>query len=114
MEDLGTRDPPLNDRSPRRVPLPFAIVLALVVSVVGHLASQAPAPPPLTMLARDGRRAIPLSIVNGQEYVALDDLTPLFQLTVREDALGAVTVSYKGRTIILTADQALASVAGRL
>jgi N-acetylmuramoyl-L-alanine amidase len=114
MEDLDTRDPPLNDRPSRRVLLPLAIVLALVGLAVGNLASQAPAPPPLTMLSKDGRRAIALSLVNGQEYVGLDDLTPIFQLTVREDALGAVTVSYKGRTIILTADQALVSVGGRL
>src|SRR4051812_29414501 len=37
----------------------------------------------------------------------------MFQLTVREDALG-VTVAYKGRTIVLTVDQPLASVSGRL
>jgi N-acetylmuramoyl-L-alanine amidase len=35
-------------------------------------------------------------------------------LTVHEESLGAVTVSYKGKTIILTPDQALASVGGRL
>jgi N-acetylmuramoyl-L-alanine amidase len=113
MEDLDTRDPPLNDRPSRRVLLPLAIVLALVGLAVGNLASQAPAPS-LTMLSKDGRRAIALTLVNGQEYVGLDDLTPIFQLTVREDALGAVTVSYKGRSIILTADQALVSVGGRL
>ncbi len=37
----------------------------------------------------------------------------MFQLTVREDALG-VTVAYKGRTVVLTVDQPLASVSGRL
>ncbi len=47
--------------------------------------------------------------------VSLDDLAALFQLTVREDALaGGVTVGYKGRTVILTAGQPLASAAGRL
>jgi N-acetylmuramoyl-L-alanine amidase len=67
----------------------------------------------LTLLSKDGRRALPVAIVNGQESVALDDLAAAFQLTVREEA-GAITVSYKGRTIVLTADQALASVSGRL
>jgi N-acetylmuramoyl-L-alanine amidase len=105
----------LNDRLPRRLLLPTAIGFALVVFFVGSLSSQTPAQTPtLTLLSKDGRRTVPLSLVNGQEFVGLDDLTPLFQLTVREDALGAVTVSYKGRTIVLTADQALASVAGRL
>ncbi len=39
---------------------------------------------------------------------------PPFQLTVREEAFGAITVTYKGKTIVLTPDQALASVSGRL
>jgi len=65
------------------------------------------------MLSRDGRRPLPLSLVNDQEFVGLDDLASTFQLAVQE-SLGAVTVSYKGKTIVLTADQTLASVAGRL
>src|SRR4029077_9377385 len=46
-------------------------------------------------------------------FVALDDLAPIFQLTVREESQ-ALTVSYKGKTIVLTSDQGLASVAGKL
>ena len=65
------------------------------------------------MLSKDGRRAIPLTLVNNQEFVAVDDLAATFQLTVREDALGALTITYKDKTIVLT-NQALASVAGRL
>jgi len=65
------------------------------------------------MLAKEGRRTIPVSIINDQEFVALDDLAPIFQLTVREESL-AITVSYKGKTIVLTSDQGLASVAGKL
>ena len=53
-------------------------------------------------------------MVGDQEFVGLDDLVAMFQLTLREDALGAITVSYKGKTIVLTPDQALASVSGRL
>ena len=42
-------------------------------------------------------------------------LASLFQLTVREDALaGGVTVTYKGRTIVASADQPMASVNGRV
>jgi N-acetylmuramoyl-L-alanine amidase len=52
--------------------------------------------------------------VGDQEFVALDDVAPMFQLNVREDALGAITATYKGRTIVLTPDQPLASVSGRL
>src|SRR6516225_504893 len=69
--------------------------------------------PSLTLIARDGRRAIPLTLVADQEFVALDDLAAMFQLSVQE-SLGAITVSYKGKTIVLTPDQTLASVAGRL
>ena len=77
--------------------------------------SSQPAPAPsLSLLSKDGRRALPLALVADQEFVALDDLAAAFQLTVREESLGAVTVSYKGKTIVLTPDQALASVAGRL
>jgi N-acetylmuramoyl-L-alanine amidase len=51
--------------------------------------------------------------VGNQEMVALDDLAGAFQLNVRDDG-GAITVAYKGRTIVLTPDQTIASVAGRL
>jgi N-acetylmuramoyl-L-alanine amidase len=67
----------------------------------------------LTLLSREGRRPLPVTVVNNQEMVALDDLAAVFQFTAREEA-GAITVSYRGRTIILTPDQPLASVSGRL
>jgi N-acetylmuramoyl-L-alanine amidase len=93
---------------------PVAVTLAFLIAVVTALSSQPAQPPVLTMLARDGRRAVPLTLVADQEFVALDDLAAAFQLTVREESLGAMTVSYKGKTIVLTPDQALASVSGRL
>jgi N-acetylmuramoyl-L-alanine amidase len=96
--------------------LPFfsaATAAFLIASAVG-LSSQATQPLTLTLLAKEGRRPLPLTIVADQEFVALDDLAAAFQLTVREEALGAITVSYKGKTIVLTPDQALASVGGRL
>ena len=94
----------------------LALVLALLagpISSVDTLFSQTPAPQPLTMLSKEGRRAIPLTLVNNQEFVAVDDLASIFGLTVSEDALGALTIVYKGKTIVFT-NQALASVAGRL
>ncbi|HET9833813.1 MAG TPA: N-acetylmuramoyl-L-alanine amidase [Vicinamibacterales bacterium] len=73
---------------------------------------------PLTVLSKDGnnvtRRTLPTTTVNEQEYVALDDLASMFQLIVREDALGALSVSSKGKTLLLTPDQPLASIAGRV
>ena len=89
-------------------------MLALAASLVVELASQ-------TRGARsahdavEGRpaRASRSTLVNNQEFVAVDDLAATFQLAVREDALGALTITYKDKTIVLT-NQALASVAGRL
>ena len=90
----------------------LAATIALAVAVTPLLLSQTPTPS-LTLLARDGRRSIPLTVANDQELVGLDDLASAFQLTVQE-SLGAITVSYKGKTIVLTPDKTLASVAGRL
>ena len=84
--------------------------LALVLA--GHPAGQAPTPT-LQLLSREGRRTIPITTTGSQEMLALEDLSRAFQLNVRDDG-GAITVGYKGRTIVLTPDQTIASVAGRL
>jgi N-acetylmuramoyl-L-alanine amidase len=91
-----------------------AATCAFLLALVAALSSQTAQPPSLTLLSKDGRRALPLTIAGDQELIALDDLASAFQLTIREDALNAITVSYKGKTIVLTPDQALASVSGRL
>lgn len=91
-----------------------SLTLAVVLVLAGSLASQSPAPTPLTLLSKDGRRTLAVTLVNDQEYVSLDEVAAIFQLAVREDPTGAITSSYKGKTIVLTADQPLASVAGRL
>jgi N-acetylmuramoyl-L-alanine amidase len=85
-----------------------------VLALATGLSSQTPPGPSLTLLSREGRRAVPITLANNQEMVALDDLATPFQLTLREEAFGAITVTYKGKTIVLTPDQALASVSGRL
>jgi N-acetylmuramoyl-L-alanine amidase len=79
-----------------------------------HAQGTAPASP-LTLITRDGRRPVSTTLLNAQEFIALDDLASLFQLTVREDTLaGGVTVSYKGRTIVVSTEQPMASVNGRV
>ena len=93
---------------------PVAATAAFLIALVAALSSQPAQPPTLSLLSKDGRRPLPMILVADQEFVALDDLASAFQLTVREESLGAVTVSYKGKTIVLTPDQALASVSGRL
>lgn len=93
--------------------LPFlsaAFSLALAISL---LSQSAPAPA-LTLLSKDGRRPMQIVMVGDQEFIALDELAAAFQIAVHEESLGAITVSYKGKTIVLTPDQTLASVSGRL
>ena len=98
----------------RRSTLLAFVTLAFLAVLAAAVSSQTASPPSLALLARDGRRVLPITLVNDQDFVALDDLAAAFQLTVREEAQGALTVSYKGKTIVVTADQALASVSGRL
>jgi N-acetylmuramoyl-L-alanine amidase len=90
-----------------------ALALLLLSSDVLHSQQT-----PFTVLSKENnalaRRTIQSTTINDQEYVALDDLATMFQLSVREDALGALTVGYKGKTILLTPDQPLASIAGRV
>lgn len=78
--------------------------------------AQGTAPPtPLTLISREGRRPIPTTILSGQELISLDEVASLFQVSVREDALaGGLTLTYKGRTIVVSADQPMASVSGRV
>src|SRR5262249_53479099 len=102
-------DSPLNSR-----PLPLVLAATLVMLAFGlaGIVGQTPNPS-LTILSRDGRRAMPLPLFGDQEFVGLDDLAGTFQLSIQE-SLGAITVSYKGKTIVLTPEQSLASVDGRL
>ncbi len=93
-------------------------VASLIVSAMVLLTlvyAQNPPAAPLTLVSREGRRPVPTTIANGQELIALDDVASLFQVAVREDTLaGGITVTYRGRTIVLAADQPMASVNGRV
>jgi N-acetylmuramoyl-L-alanine amidase len=100
--------------NPRPSAVVAAAILVLLFVSADRLGGQNPSPTPLTLLARDGRRAIGLTLVNGQEFVSLNELAAVFQLAIREEARGALTVSYRGRTVVLRLDQAVASSAGRV
>jgi len=87
-----------------------------VLLLTSLLQAQGTAPAtPLTLLSREGRRPVPTIVLNGQELIALDDVAALFQVTVREDTLaGGITMTYDGQTIVISNDQPMASVSGRL
>ncbi len=88
-------------------------VAVFLVAAFSFLASaQAP---PLTVLSREGRKPLPVTAINNQEYVAVDDINTAFATTSREDRLaGGLTITARGQSIVLTADQNVVSVAGRL
>jgi N-acetylmuramoyl-L-alanine amidase len=98
--------------STRAVSVVLAACVFAAALAVGHLSGQAPASA-LQVLSRDARRSLPIITINSQEMLALEDLAAAFQLNTRDDG-GAITVGYKGRTVVLTPDQTIASVAGRL
>jgi hypothetical protein len=113
---LTFRTRPLLLRLPRlsHPPAQFfrSTAFAIALLIAGQPAAQQTATA-LVIMARDSRRTVPITVSGGQEMVALDDLAAVFQLAVREER-DALTVSYKGRTIVLTPSQAIASVGGRL
>jgi N-acetylmuramoyl-L-alanine amidase len=91
-----------------------ALTVALAVGGLHWSAAQTPAAT-LRLLTREGTRQLPTVVQNSQEYIALEDLATAFGLTFREDGLaGAMTITARGQTIILTADQSVVSVGGRL
>ena len=95
-----------------RKPL-IALLTTLVVAATAAFAHAQDGS--LTLLARDGHRTLAMTMIDGRQMVALDELAALFRLTVRDDSLaGGVTVTYGSNVIVLTAEQGLASVGGRL
>ncbi|MBA2304973.1 MAG: N-acetylmuramoyl-L-alanine amidase [Acidobacteria bacterium] len=93
--------------------LPVALLVALFT---GASAAQAPqSPAPYTVVSRDGRRPLPTRTFDGQEMFAVDDLARLFTLSIKEDTIaGGLTIGVRGQSILLSPNQEIASVAGRL
>jgi N-acetylmuramoyl-L-alanine amidase len=103
-------------RSCDAVPVRTSVVAILIVALVAITQGQDTTPTtPLTLISRDGRRPIPTTIQGGREVVSLDDVASVFQVTFKEDTLaGGVIVSYRGRTIVASANRPMASVQGRV
>ncbi len=98
----------------RRLFVSVCVAVACAVAVA-TLPAQSSPPSPLTLLSAQGRRSLPVVVVNGGEYLSLDELAAAFGLTVRDDRVtGATTVSTPARSAVLTPDRTVASVQGRL
>ncbi|HOC16835.1 MAG TPA: N-acetylmuramoyl-L-alanine amidase [Vicinamibacterales bacterium] len=83
--------------------------------LAGQAAGARPAPA-FTVISPQARTPLPASQAGDQLMVALDDLAPLFGLTVREDGIGGglTVTAANGKRVLLTPGQPLASADGRL
>lgn len=89
--------------------------MLVLASIVGASLLTFAQPASFTVLSRDGRKPLPITIINNQDYVAVDDINTVFGTTSREDRLaGGLTITLRGRSIVVTADQNVVSVSGRL
>jgi N-acetylmuramoyl-L-alanine amidase len=90
--------------------------ICLATLAVAGLDAQTPrAAAPYAILSAEGRRQIAAATVADQEMLRLDDLAQVLQLTVREDrGARALTVSKGTATVILSLDQGLASMGGKI
>ena len=92
----------------------LAALVLLLAPVLYAQEGTAPATP-LTLLSADGRGPVPTVMLNGAELIALDEVAARFQITVREDTLaGGITLTYDGQNVVVSTDQPMASVSGRV
>jgi N-acetylmuramoyl-L-alanine amidase len=97
----------------RRASVTITAIVVLAIAWLLH--AQTPTAASFTVLSRDGRRPLPITTTNGQDFVAVDDLASIFALTVKEDALaGGFTMTARGRSIIAASNQPTVSVNGRV
>jgi N-acetylmuramoyl-L-alanine amidase len=92
----------------------FAVVLAAATGV--PLLAQAPRPAvPYVLVGPDGRHAVSAAAVGDQDMLRLDEIAAALQLSVREDRpANALTVSRGLNTAVLSLNQPLASMGGRV
>jgi len=93
-----------------RAPAALAVLLALLLTSL----ALAQNPAPISVVSAAGRRALPATLVNGQEYVSLDDVALFLPLSLREDRQGGLIVTVRGKTIVAPRDRPLVSVDGRV
>jgi N-acetylmuramoyl-L-alanine amidase len=93
-----------------------ALLVALAIVPVPRAQAQGVrAAPPYTVVDAQGRHPVTAMRAGDQDVLRLDELADLLQLSVREDrGLNALAISHKNATVVLSLDQPLASVGGRL
>lgn len=88
----------------------LALVAAAAASVPPALLGQTST---YTVYLADGRHALPFRTLNNVDYVALDQLAPLFKLTVSQDAVvSGLTITAGTQTILAIPGQSFASLGG--
>ena len=91
-----------------------SIIIAALCAA--RLDAQSPrAAAPYAVVSAEGRRTVGAATIGDQDMLRLDELAPLLQLIVREDrAAKALTVSKGAAVAVLSLDQGLASVGGKI
>jgi N-acetylmuramoyl-L-alanine amidase len=92
------------------------VLLAVIAAAAATGLGQAPPPPASwTVLSKDGRQPLVTTQVTGREMVAVEELTRLFGVEVREDPLTrGLSLTLQGRTIVVSPTTGLASIGGRV
>jgi len=97
---------------------PLLAIVSIVAATAGavRLDAQSPrASAPYAVLSAEGRRTVAAVTVGEQEMLRLDELASMLQLTVREDrAAKALSVARGTSVVVLSLDQGLASMGGRI
>ena len=97
-------------RRTRRIGWALCILLGAALTGGGQ-----PAPDRLTVISRDGRRPLPTVTIGGRTMVALTELLEPFGLRLGDDRQPGRLTLLRGTTVmVLTADDGIVSVAGRL
>jgi len=93
-----------------------AVSIAAAALCAARLDAQSPrAAAPYSVVSAEGRRTVAAAMVGDREMLRLDELAALLQVTVREDrAAKALTVSRGTSLVVLSLDQGLASMGGKI
>ena len=92
----------------------LSLAVSLVLLTAGPAGSQTP-DEPLTLISSEGRRSLPTVVFDGRRMIDLRELAAPFGVTIAEVRQpGRLTVLAGEQVIVLTANQGLVSVTGRL